>query len=71
MTFRWKLFLSYALLSLMMAGALYFQTNRLLEGRLVDEGRNHLLNEARLARMTYQHLHTGQHPQRIAEQLGS
>lgn len=71
MTFRWKLFLSYALLSLMMAGALYFQTNRLLEGRLVDESRNHLLNEARLARMTYQHLHIGQHPQRIAEQLGS
>ncbi|MGB4599707.1 MAG: ATP-binding protein [Trichlorobacter sp.] len=70
MTFRWKLFFSYALLALVMAGALYVHTNRLLEGRLVDESRQYLLNEARLAQLTYKHLSGSQKPQKIAEQLG-
>lgn len=70
MKFRWKLFISYALLALVMAGALYFQVNRILEGRLVEESRLHLLNEAKLARMTYEQLASGQLPQKIAEQLG-
>lgn len=71
MTFRWKLFISYSLLALLMIGALYFQSDRLLEGRLVAESRSHLLNEAQLARLSYDHLSISQTPQKIAEQLGS
>lgn len=71
MTFRWKLFFSYALLAVLMAGTLYFQLNRLLESRLVDESRQNLLNEGRLALLSYQHLAVRQQPQEIATQLGS
>lgn len=71
MTFRWKLFFSYALLALVMAGALYFQINHLLEGRLVEESRQNLLNEARLTRLAYEQLSRQQPPQKVAEQLGN
>ncbi len=70
MNFRWKLFFSYTLLALLMAGALYLQTNRLLEERLVDESRQHLLDEAGLARLAYEQLAGHRQPQLIAEQLG-
>ncbi len=71
MTFRWKLFISYTLLALLMAGALFFQTNRLLDGRLLEESRQNLLNEARLARMIYEQTAARQEPQKTAEQLGA
>ena len=71
MTIRWKLFFSYALLALLMTGALWVQTRRVLEARLVDESRQFLLTESRLALMTYEQMSRRQEPQKIAEQLGS
>lgn len=71
MTFRWKLFASYVLLAVVMAMAFYFQASRLLEGRIIDESRQFLLNESRLAMMTYEHLFKSWPAQQIAEQLGS
>lgn len=69
MTFRWKLFLSYLVLALLMTGTVLLYVNWSLEQRLVDESRANLLQQARLARLLLENTH-GQPPQRMAEQLG-
>jgi two-component system phosphate regulon sensor histidine kinase PhoR len=70
MTFRWKLFLSYLILALLMTGTVLLYVNWSLEQRLVDESRANLLHQARLARLVLE-TNVGRPPQRIAEQLGS
>jgi len=71
MSFRWKLFLSYLVLALLLAGVLLFYVNRSLEQRLVEESRESLLHQAALARLVLTASGNGQAPQRTAEQLGS
>lgn len=70
MTFRWKLFLSYLVLALLMTGTVLLYVNWSLEQRLVEESRANLLQQARLARLLLDNDST-RPLQRIAEQLGS
>ncbi len=70
MTFRWKLFLSYLILALLLAGSLLWYVNRTLEGRLVAESRENLLHQAQLARLLLTATGAPRSPQHLAEQVG-
>ncbi len=70
MSFRWKLFLSYVALALVIAGAGFGYVNHLLEKRLIEESRINLLHQAQLANMLAKQ-QRDQSPQRLAQQIGS
>lgn len=70
MSFRWKLFLSYVALALVIAGAGFSYVNHLLEKRLIEESRINLLHQAQLANMLV-NAQRGLPPQRLAQQIGS
>lgn len=57
LSFRWKLFLSYLVLCLVLVVGLFAAVDRLLVKRLVDERKESLFNQVYLARML-----TEQHP---------
>lgn len=70
MSFRWKLFLSYFLFSLVIAGGGFAYINHLLEQRLIDESRSSLQQQATLARVLAEHQKLLP-PQPLAQKLGS
>lgn len=69
MSFRWKLFLSYVVLSLVIAGGGFGYVNHLLEKRLVEESRSNLQQQAQLGRMLVEQ-QRGVPPQALAKKLG-
>ena len=70
MIFRWKLFCSYCLLALVMSAAFYVNANRFLEKRLIEESRQGLLTQARLAGIMLSQ-HTGGGLQGAAAQIAA
>ena len=70
MSFRWKLFLSYVTLTLLIAVGGFVSINHLLKQRLIDENRSNLLQQAKLARLLIEQ-QSGGTPQMIARKLGS
>lgn len=69
MSFRWKLFLSYVVLSLVIAGGGFGYVNHLLEKRLIEESRSNLQQQAQLGRMLAEQ-HRAVPPQILAKKLG-
>lgn len=70
MSFRWKLFLSYIVLSLVIAGGGFGYVNHLLEQRLLDESRTNLQQQAKLAKLLAEY-QKEQLPQVLAHRLGT
>ncbi len=70
MSFRWKLFLSYIALSLLIAGGGFGYVNHLLEQRLVEESRSNLQQQAQLARLLAEQ-QRALPPQALAHKLGA
>lgn len=70
MSFRWKLFLSYIALSLLIAGGGFGYVNHLLEQRLLDESRSNLQQQAQLAKLLAEQQKT-QPSQKLAHTLGA
>lgn len=70
MSFRWKLFLSYVALSLVITGAGFGYVNHLLEKRLIEESRINLQHQAQLASMLAREQRELP-PQQLAQQIGS
>ncbi len=70
MSFRWKLFLSYIALSLLIAGGGFGYVNHLLEQRLLDESRSNLQQQAQLAKLLAEQ-QKAQSPQKMAHTLGA
>jgi len=70
MSFRWKLFLSYVALSLVLAGVGFGYANHLLDERLLDESRSNLQQQAQLARLLAEQ-QGGKAPQVLAKNLGT
>ena len=70
MSFRWKLFLSYITLSLLIAATGFGYVNHLLEQRLVEESRSNLQQQAQLARLMAEQQQTLP-PQQVARKLGA
>ena len=70
MSFRWKLFLSYISLSLLIAGGGFGYVNHLLEQRLLDESRSNLQQQAQLAKLLAEQ-QKAQPPQKLAHTLGA
>lgn len=70
MSFRWKLFLSYVALSLVIAGGGFGYVNHLLEQRLVEESRSNLQQQAQLGRMLAEQ-QSSLPPQALAKKLGA
>ncbi|SJZ65579.1 PAS/PAC sensor signal transduction histidine kinase [Trichlorobacter thiogenes] len=70
MSFRWKLFLSYISLSLLIAGGGFGYVNHLLEQRLLDESRLNLQQQAKLAKLLVEQ-QKELPPQKLAHKLGA
>ena len=70
MSFRWKLFISYLSLCLIMAAGLFISVNSILETHLLDESRENLLHQAQLAKQLIEQQRTLK-PQQLAHKLGS
>jgi two-component system, OmpR family, phosphate regulon sensor histidine kinase PhoR len=70
MSFRWKLFLSYILLSVIIAGGGFGYVNHLLEQRLLEESRSSLQQQAQLAKVLSEH-QKQLSPQALAQKLGA
>lgn len=70
MSFRWKLFLSYILLSVVIAGGGFGYVNHLLEQRLIEESRSSLQQQARLAKVLSEQQKQLM-PQALAQKLGA
>ena len=70
MSFRWKLFLSYILLALIIAGGGFGYVNHLLEQRLLEESRSSLQQQAQLAKVLSDH-QKQLTPQALAQKLGA
>ncbi|MCE1225336.1 MAG: phosphate regulon sensor histidine kinase PhoR [Geobacteraceae bacterium] len=70
MSFRWKLFISYLVLCMVMAVGLFTAVNSILETHLLDESRENLLHQAQLAKQLVEQQHTLK-PQQLAHKLGS
>jgi two-component system phosphate regulon sensor histidine kinase PhoR len=70
-SFRSKLFVSYAVLATIIAAIFYLYCTHLLEQQLVAENRSMLLSEARLVRVQAESLPTGASLQYLAERLGN
>ena len=70
MSFRWKLFLSYIALSLLIAGGGFGYVNHLLEQRLLDESRSNLQQQAQLAKLLAEQ-QKAQPSQKLAHTLGA
>jgi len=70
MSFRWKLFISYLALCMIMAVGLFTAVNSILETHLLDESRENLLHQAQLAKQLVEQQHTLK-PQQLAHKLGA
>jgi two-component system phosphate regulon sensor histidine kinase PhoR len=70
LSFRGKLFLSYSLLALLMAGLFYVYSNHFLGQRLIEESQSLLLSEAKVVRLQIEGLPTEASLQKLAERLG-
>lgn len=70
MSFRWKLFVSYLLLCLVLVVGLFLAVDHLLVKRLTEESRESLLNQARLAAMMAEQQSTAK-PQELVKKLGA
>jgi two-component system phosphate regulon sensor histidine kinase PhoR len=70
MSFRWKLFVSYLTLCLLMAGGLFYSLNSILETHLLNESRENLLHQAQLAKQLVEQQHAVV-PQALAHKLGT
>jgi two-component system phosphate regulon sensor histidine kinase PhoR len=70
MSFRWKLFLSYFCLSLVIAGGGYLYLSHQLEQRLVEESRSNLQQQAQLVRLLVEEQHAVS-TQSLAHKLGT
>jgi two-component system, OmpR family, phosphate regulon sensor histidine kinase PhoR len=69
-SFRSKLFYSYAVLAILMAGLFYGYSNHFLSKRLVEENRALLLSEAGIVRLQIEGLPAGASLQALIERLG-
>jgi len=69
MSFRWKLFLSYFALSLVIAAGGFGYINYLLGKKLVEESRSNLQQQAQLTRLLVEQGRE-QQPQKLAHSLG-
>jgi len=69
-TFRSKLFCSYAVLAILMAGLFYGYSNHFLSKRLVEENRALLLSEAGIVRLQIEELPAGASLQALTARLG-
>jgi two-component system, OmpR family, phosphate regulon sensor histidine kinase PhoR len=70
MSFRWKLFISYLTLCLLMAGGLFYSLNSILETHLLNESRENLQQQAQLAKILVEQQRTTL-PQQLAHKLGT
>jgi two-component system phosphate regulon sensor histidine kinase PhoR len=70
LSFRGKLFFSYSLLALLMAGLFYVYSNHFLGQRLIEETQALLLSEAKVVRLQIEGLPADASLQRLAERLG-
>lgn len=71
MTFRWKLMLSYLLLILLLSGSSYLSFDRSAQTYFLDESREHLISQTRLARLLAEQEGDTMPPQQLAERIGS
>lgn len=70
MSFRWKLFISYLALCMIMAVGLFTAVSSILETHLLDVSRENLLHQAQLAKQLVEQQHTLK-PQQLAHKLGA
>jgi two-component system phosphate regulon sensor histidine kinase PhoR len=71
MGFRMRLMLSYLLLIVAIAGSFYLYMDHVLETNLVEESREVLLSQAKMARLLVMYDHMKQSPQKLAETVGT
>ncbi len=71
MKFRWKLMLSYLLLILLLTGSYYLSFDRSAQTYFLDESRDHLFSQTRLARLLAEQEGDAIPAQRLAERIGA
>jgi two-component system, OmpR family, phosphate regulon sensor histidine kinase PhoR len=71
MKFRWKLMLSYLLLILLLSGAYYISFDRSAQSYFLDENRENLVSQARLAKLLAEQEADAIAPQQLAEKIGA
>jgi two-component system phosphate regulon sensor histidine kinase PhoR len=71
MTFRWKLMLSYLLLILLLSGSYYLSFDRGAQTYFLDESRENLISQTRLARLLAEQEGETMPPQQLAQRIGS
>jgi two-component system phosphate regulon sensor histidine kinase PhoR len=71
MTFRWKLMLSYLLLILILSGSTYLSFDHSAQTYFLDESRENLISQTRLAKMLAEQEGDTIPPQQLAERIGS
>ena len=71
MKFRWKLMLSYLLLILLLSGAYYISFDRNVQSYFLDESRENLVSQARLAKLLTEQETDAITPQQLAEKIGA
>lgn len=71
MTFRWKLMLSYLLLILLLSGFYYLSFDHSAQTYFLDESRESLISQTRLAKLLAVQEGETMPPQQLAERIGS
>ncbi|ABL00750.1 ATP-binding protein [Pelobacter propionicus] len=71
MTFRWKLMLSYLLLILLLSGSYYLSFDHSAQSYFLDESRENLISQTRLAKLLAEQERDTMPPQQLAERIGS
>lgn len=71
MKFRWKLMLSYLLLILLLTGSYYISFDRSAQTYFLDESREHLLSQTKLAKLLAEQEGNTIPAQQLAEKIGA
>lgn len=70
MAFRWKLLISYVLLTCLLVGGFYLFVEHVIRQDMIEESRTNLLGQTKLARLLVMNRQGNESPQKLAESIG-